>query len=134
MPRLTEKEFLEIQHRMQRTDRPSPDHFMDTEADDSPESVLQSKIKDNCKQKGWPCLCFPQTPAVRKFLPPGWPDIAIKLPFGQTLEIETKGEGGRLSDNQKLMKAMFTQLGHTIHKVNSYKGYLQLIEKVMRGE
>lgn len=130
MTHMTEEEFQIINQRR----NPSPNNFNRGEADEDVESTLQSKIKAHCKAKGWPILSFPSTPAVRNYLPPGWPDISIKLPFGQTLDIETKSGSGRLSDKQKLMKAMFAYLGHVVHQINSYKGYLQLVEKVMRRE
>lgn len=44
------------------------------EEPEEPESKLQSKIKKDCEERGFPCLCFPQTPKVKRFLPPGWPD------------------------------------------------------------
>ena len=102
-----------------------------TVAEDEPESKLQSEIVAFCKKQGWPILSFPQTPAVRKFLPAGWPDITIKLPQGITLDIEAKkAKKGRLSPKQKLMKAMFAQLGHEIHKVDTWKGFLNVLQKV----
>lgn len=99
--------------------------------EDPPESKLVSEIVAFCKKQGWPILSFPQTPAVKRFLPPGWPDITIKLPRGITLDIEAKkAKKGRLSPEQKLMKAMFVQLGHEIDKVDTWDQFMELIEKV----
>ena len=100
------------------------------EADEEPESKLQSEIVAFCKKQAWPILSFPRTPAVRKFLPPGWWDITIKIPKGVTLDIEAKKlKTGRLSPKQKLMKNMLVQLGHKIHKVDTWDQFLELIEE-----
>jgi len=42
--------------------------------DSGPESVLSRKIVKYCSEHAFPCLCFPQTKDVRKFLPSGWTD------------------------------------------------------------
>lgn len=100
------------------------------ETEDEPESKLQSDIKTYCKVAGWPILSFPMTKAVRNFLPPGWWDITIKIPRGITLDIETKKfKTGRLSDKQKLLKNMCAQLGHKIHKIDTWKQFLELIDE-----
>lgn len=134
MSHMSEEDFAELQRRrhvlQQSRDCSNPDYFINAKAADVPESVLQSSIKTYCKHKGWPCLSFPQTPAVRKFLPPGWWDITIKLPKGVTLDIEVKKvKGGRMSDKQKLMTNMLSQLGHTVHKIDTWEGFDKLIER-----
>ena len=42
--------------------------------DEGRESVLSNKIVKHCKEHGFPCLCFPQTEKIKRFLPPGWLD------------------------------------------------------------
>ncbi|MFH1083384.1 MAG: hypothetical protein V1751_08340, partial [Pseudomonadota bacterium] len=66
-------------------------------ADEGPESVLQGKIVKWAKDWGRPCLSFPRTPSVRRFLPPGWPDMTIIQPGGVVIWLELKAGKGRLS-------------------------------------
>ena len=100
----------------------------DTEADEGPESALQSKIKAHCKQQGWPCLSFPRTKAVRKFLPPGWPDDCIVMPNSQTLWIEDKTKSGRASPKQVELHLIFKALGHEVHVIRSFKAFLSIVQ------
>jgi len=46
----------------------------DHEADSGPESKLQGKIMQWCKEHGFPCQCFRMSRKARGFLVPGWPD------------------------------------------------------------
>ena len=104
------------------------------EADPGPESDLAKKIKAHSKQMGWPePLIFPQTLAVRNFLPPGWPDCVIPIPH-HILLIELKAGKAKLREKQELTRLMFMACHHTIHKINSFKGYLALVDKIMRRE
>lgn len=107
---------------------------VDHKADPGPESELAKKIRAHSKQMGWPePLIFPQTPAVRNFLPPGWPDCVIPIPY-HILFVELKAGKAKRSEKQKITRLMFMALGHTIHKVNSFKGYLGLVDKILRRE
>lgn len=94
---------------------------------DAPESELASKIRKHCKDNGLPCLIFPQTKAVRNFLPPGWPDVEIILK-GRPLYLELKKvKGGRKSPAQKEMALRFTHLGFPIHECKTYKRFIEII-------
>ena len=97
------------------------------DCDTGPESALQSKIKAYCKGQGWPVLSFPQTQAVKRYLPEGWPDIVLILPK-RVLFLELKAAKGRKSKGQVLMAQMFEYLGHTIHEVRSYKQFFRLLK------
>jgi len=99
----------------------------DLTPDQGPESKLQSKIKSYCKGQGWPVLSFPQTQAVKRYLPEGWPDIVLILPK-RVLFLELKAAKGRKSKGQVLMAQMFEYLGHTIHEVRSYKQFFRLLK------
>lgn len=92
------------------------------------ESKLQGKIEAWAKERGHPILSFRQSPHVRMFLPPGWPDVAIILPKGRAVWVELKSRTGRLSDAQKLTKLEFMHHGHHIHEVRSYRQFLSIIE------
>ena len=104
------------------------------EADPGPESELAKKIKAHSKQMGWPePLIFPQTVAVRNFLPPGFPDCVIPIPH-HILLVELKAGKAKLREKQELTRLMFMAQGHTIYKINSFKRYLQLIEGILKPE
>lgn len=131
MTRLTEQEFLEVQHKMQRTDRPSPDHFVDTEADGEPESVLANSIKQWADGKGYPCLVHPRSKKLSWFLPPGYADIVLSLPLGITLYLEIKAQKGVWRKEQQLMAMQWRQLGHQYYVLKTLKGFLELIDRVL---
>ncbi len=98
-------------------------------ADPGPESELQKKIRAHAKAQGWPCLSFPQTEKLKRFLTPGWSDITLAIPGGRTLYLELKSAKKReLREKQKLMRLMLTYLGHEYHKVKSFRRYLQITE------
>ena len=100
--------------------------------DPGPESELQKNIVAHAKANGWPCLSFPQTEKLKRFLTPGWSDITLAIPGGRTLYLETKTATGELRKKQKLMQSMLTYLGHEYHKVKSFRRYLQITER--KGE
>lgn len=128
MTHMSEQEYQVIQARQQTltTDK--------HEADPGLESELKTKIKSHAKQQGWPVLVFPESREVIRFLPPGWPDITIKLPFGHTLDIETKSYSGKLRDKQKENQLIWMHLGHIIHEVRSFKKFLAITEGILRKE
>ncbi len=97
------------------------------DADEGPESKLQSKIKAWCKTWGRPILSFPRTPKVRRFLPPGWPDDCIVMPGSRVLWIEDKTKSGRPSPEQIHLHLVFRALGHEVHVVRSFKRFLEIV-------
>ena len=124
MTHMTEEAYMDVQRRMQilqdSIDKSIPDG-------DAPESELAKKIRKHCKDNGLPCLIFPQTPDVRKFLPKGWPDVEILLK-GSTLYLELKKvKGGRKSPAQIRLGFQFTYLGNPIHECKTYKRFLELL-------
>jgi hypothetical protein len=138
MTHWSEQDLLELQLRRQITqesiDRPSPDHFTDTAADDEPESKLASTIRDWVKRKGYKAIINPQNKKLSWFIEAGMPDVVLFLPFSQVACFELKSKTGRLSDDQKLTKQILSWLGHTIYEVRSYKSFLEVVEKVTRRE
>lgn len=133
MTHMTFDEFTIIQARLDAKLGKTKDlNDIEDIANNTSESALQSKIKAYCKAKGWPILSFPRTPAVKRFLPAGYPDDTIILPFGTVLFLEGKTETGRVSPEQKLMRNMFRALGHVIHEIRSYKKFLEIVEGVMK--
>lgn len=124
--RMTEQDLQIILARQQKL--PTDNH----EADPGPESELHSKITKNCRQRGWPYLYLPQTPELKKWIPPGWPDDTIIMPYTNVLFLEGKARKGRFSDDQKLLRSMFHYLGHTIHEIRSWKRYVEITEGILR--
>jgi len=106
----------------------NPDIPFTVPDDDAPESELAKKIREHCKDNGLPCLIFPQTPDVKKFLPPGWPDVEIVVRGQLPLYLELKKvKGGRKSPKQKEMALVFAYLGNPIHECKTYKSFLELL-------
>ena len=96
--------------------------------EDAPESELAKNIRKHCKDNNLPCLIFPQTPNVKRFLPPGWPDVEIVLRGRLPLYLELKKvKGGRKSPKQKDMALLFAYLGNPIHECKTYKRFIELL-------
>jgi len=122
--RYTPEEYLEIEQRLNNN---RFKEFQKIEDEDAPESELAKKIRKHCKENGLPCLIFPQTPDVKKFLPPGWPDGTILLKnWVLFLELK-KVKGGRKSKAQKEMALLFAFLGNPIHECKTYKRFIELL-------
>ena len=67
---MTEQDLLIMEQRM----NPCPATFSNGAPDPGPESNLVKKIRKFIKDNGLIGLCVPESPAIRKILPPGWPD------------------------------------------------------------
>lgn len=126
--RHTPEEYELVKLKLAKFKKQYPPKFTEdeTEADLGPESDLQKKIVADAVANGWPVLSFPQSEKVKRFLPPGWPDILIAMPKGRTVYLETKSATGELGKKQKLMCNMFRMLGHSYYKVKSFKRYLEI--------
>ncbi len=109
---------------IRRTDPPNP---YDKQADEGPESELASKIRQWAENKGYPCLIHPQTQKLKRFIPPGYPDVVLSLPHGITVYIELKSKKGIWKDKQKLVAMQLTQLGHQYCKIKSFKAFLDIV-------
>jgi len=111
-----------------RIDEGTPDQFIDQahEADPGLESNLSKKIKAYCKSNGWPALVLPQHPALRRVIPKGWPDCVLVVPK-RVIFIELKSATGDLREGQRLMAGMFWHLGHEIHKIRSFKKFVEVL-------
>ena len=133
MTHMSEQDFLEVQYRM-RTLQESIDAIPESEVDEGSESALANRIKQWADKKLYPCLVHPRTKKLSWFLPPGYADIVLSLPFGITLYLETKVQKGIWREKQQLMAMQWQQLGHQYHVVKSWKGFLELVEKVTRRE
>ena len=94
--------------------------------DEGPESKLQGKITFWAKDHGFPCLSFRQSRNAKGFISPGWPDITLIMK-GKILFLELKSAKGYLKKEQKDMALRFFHLGHVIHKVKSYRQFMELV-------
>ena len=100
---------------------------------DEPESTLQKKITQWCRERGYPCLSFRQSPKVKGVITPGWPDLTLCLEGGRTLFIELKRKkGGYLSEKQKAMSLMLNYLQHEWYQVKTWKRFMEIIEEEKR--
>lgn len=68
--RWNEEDLLILEQRR----NPAPNAFSNGTPDPEPESNLVKKIRKFIKDNGLVGLCVPETLAIRKILPPGWPD------------------------------------------------------------
>ena len=95
--------------------------------DSCTESVLAGKIQKWARDKGYPCQSNRQTKRAKSLLTPGWPDVTMILPKGRVLFLELKGHGGRMSEEQKQLALQFSMLGTLIHRVTSFKRFLEIV-------
>jgi len=109
------------------------DDYLNRGKEDEPESVLQKKITQWARDRGYPCLSFRQSKKAQGFLAPGWPDLTIALDKGRTIYIELKRQkGGYLSAKQIEKALMFGQLGHEWYQVKTWKRFMEIIEEEKR--
>ena len=101
----------------------------DDVADEGPESILQGKIQKWAKEHGYPCLSLHKSRKAKGFIVPGWPDITLILPENRTVFIELKSAEGYLKKKQKNLAMQFYWLGHEIHKVKSFKRFLEIVKE-----
>lgn len=114
----------ELQACMMRFDKPTTEH----EADPGPESVLQKKVMEWCRQRGYPVF----HDNSRKKNLAGWPDLTIIMEDRRVLFVELKAEGGKLRKEQRHLKQIFSWLKHEIHVVRSFKKFLEVVGSVKR--
>jgi len=115
----------EYQAILAKQHKPIPDD--PHQADDEPESTLSKKIRVHCKAHGWPALILPQSKLLSHFIPEGWLDGVITLPSGSAIFLELKSKKGELRKAQRLMVAMLLTLGHEVHKVKTWKRFLEIV-------
>ncbi len=96
----------------------------DHEADPGPESKLQSKILEWCRQRGYPVF----HDNSRKKNVRGWPDLTIVMEAGRVLFVELKSADGKLRKEQQHQRQVFLWLKHEIHLVRSFKRFLEVVK------
>ena len=98
--------------------------------DPGPESDLQSKIFDWCRQRGYPCF----HDYSRKKNMAGWPDLTIVMEGPRVLFVELKAEKGPLRKAQRDLKQVFAWLKHDYHVVRSFKRFLEVVNNDNKQE
>jgi len=95
-------------------------------ADETPdigkESNLQSKCEQYCRERGWPVF----HDRSRKKNHPGWPDLFIFQP-NRVILVELKSASGKLRIEQRELRKVLHWLGHTIHVVRSFAGFIKVV-------
>lgn len=131
MTHLSEENYLIIQQRMSPTEN---NYSANHEADEGPESKLANKIREWAKERAYPCLIHPQNKKLSYFIPTGYVDIILTLPYGITLYLELKSAKGTLKEKQKLMAMQLTHLGHLWFQVRSWKRFFEIVTKILTRE
>lgn len=96
-------------------------------ADPGPESELHNKIIKHCRDNGW--IYFHGSMATRTHRTVGEADFCCLLPNGVVLFIECKSATGKLTPQQLALKVWMEKLGHTLHVIRSYSGFIELCGK-----
>ena len=94
-------------------------------ADEGPESQLQKKIEQYCRDNGLPFF----HDRSRKKNTPGWPDLTICLSKGVVLFLELKAAKGVMKPPQKRIRQQMVFLGHQHFVIKSHRKFLKIINK-----
>ena len=92
------------------------------EPDPGPESDLQNRILNWCRQKGYPVW----HDWSRNTNQAGWPDLTIYMPEGKILLIELKSGNKKLRKEQQELRKMLAWLNHNVHVVRSFKHFMEI--------
>ena len=107
------------------------DDAKDYPADKGPESGLQAKVINYCKEQGWPIF----HDRSKKVNEPGWADNFIFLPKGKMVLIELKSSSGKLRKEQIELRLALKWLGHEVHVAKSFKAVMAILHfKINKGK
>jgi hypothetical protein len=90
------------------------------------EEKLHKQIINYCKAKRW--LYVHSRPDVATGRTPGEPDFSIFANGGRRFDIECKTRTGKLSPEQLGFIEWAKSLGHTVHVVRSFSGFVKIVE------
>lgn len=88
------------------------------------ERDLHSKIKAECRTRGW--ICLTGSMAHRAMRTIGEPDFTIMADKGRVFFIEAKSKLGKLRPEQAALRVWAKKLGHEIHVIRDFTTFLQL--------
>lgn len=94
------------------------------ETTETVESDLHSKIREECRSRGW--ICLTGSMAHRAMRTIGEPDFTVLADNGRVFFIEAKSKTGKLRPEQAAIAAWAKKLGHTIHVVRSMEEFLEI--------
>lgn len=92
------------------------------------EKDLHERILEYCRVHSW--LVFHGSMAHRAMRTLGEPDFLVLCPGGKLFMIECKTRKGKLSTEQLGVMAWAQRLGHTIHLIRTYTGFLDLVNEL----
>jgi hypothetical protein len=94
---------------------------------DGPESKLQLLCQNYLKDRGYYFFHDRST----KQNDPGFLDLVVALPRGQTVWVELKTKGYKLSDEQKRTILRLQFLGHQVATIKSFGAFKRLIDGIV---
>lgn len=89
------------------------------------EKTLHDKILAECRRRGW--IALHGSMAHKTYRTGGEPDFTI-MAETKVLFVECKSAKGKLSPEQVAMMFHMNRLGHILHVVRSFRGFIELIE------
>lgn len=117
---MTQAEYLAYEARMMARRNPAPE----SEDAEPVERDLHSKIKAECRARGW--ICFTGSMAHRALRTLGECDFTILADQGRVFFVEAKSKTGKLRPEQAALQAWAKKLGHEIAVCRSLEQFLQL--------
>ena len=94
--------------------------------DEGPESKLQGKAENWCREHGYPYF---HDRSRGKNKAGSILDLYVYLPEGRHIVFEFKDKRGRLSKEQAQTIRMLKHLKHEVHEVRSYRQFLDIVNK-----
>ena len=104
---------------------PKKNQAGDSPADEGPESKLQRTIRDYCADQKWQCHGGSMAHRTRR--DSGEEDFVIRASAGRVFFVECKSKTGKLRPEQQTNLQWAAILGHTIHVVDSFQQFLNLV-------
>lgn len=98
------------------------DDPLEEKPDPGMESELQTKCLRYCKEHGFPVF----HDYSRKKNPAGWADLFI-FAENRVVLVELKSASGKLRKEQQELRRVLAWLGHKVHVVRSYVGFVRVM-------
>lgn len=119
----TQEQYQEYMRKINKDIKPFHPDTM--EADEGPESELQSKCNKWLDDRGYPYIHDKSRKKNKrgKIL-----DLHIYLPAGRHVVIELKVTGNKMSPEQLDTYRKILYLGHEIYEVRTFKRFLEIME------
>jgi hypothetical protein len=115
---MTQAEYQLFLARQGSPREPKPTRGVEVEAE------LHSQILEECRRRGWKALHGSMVHRTHRT--PGEPDFVVLADQGRVLFIECKTKDGKLSMEQRQLRAHANKLGHEVHVVRSLDEFLRI--------